>query len=58
MKGQKWCRAWTNGEPMTSLTYDPSHGQAPKPDTITCAILCLETEAYDRCTLEALQEAD
>jgi hypothetical protein len=32
-------------ETVTGPTWDPSQGEAPRPDTITDAIVCLQTEA-------------
>jgi hypothetical protein len=34
-----------NGHPVTGPPWDPSHAQTPNPDTITDAVLCLQTGA-------------
>jgi hypothetical protein len=31
---------------MTGPTWDPSHGRAPRPDTITDAMMCLQMGAW------------
>jgi hypothetical protein len=41
MQGQKRSRNWKKGHPITDPTWDPSHAQAPNPDTIADAMLCL-----------------
>lgn len=33
----------TNGQPMTSPIWDSSHGQTPNPNTVTDAMLYLQT---------------
>lgn len=43
--GIKWSRGGRKGYSETSPPWDPSHGQAPNPDTVTDARLCLQTEA-------------
>ena len=37
--GKKWSGDWINVRLVTSPTWDPSHGQAPNPDTVTDAIV-------------------
>jgi hypothetical protein len=39
------------GGPVTSLTWDPSQGEASRPDTITDSMVCLQTGAYHGCPL-------
>jgi hypothetical protein len=51
MQGQKWSRDWRKHHPVNSPTWDLSHGQAPNPDTITDAMLCLQTGASHICPL-------
>ena len=38
-------RDWGNGQPITSRAWDPSHGQAPIPNTINDTLLYLQTGA-------------
>jgi hypothetical protein len=42
-KKKKRSRDRRNSLPVTSPTWDPSKGQAPNVDTITDAMLCLQT---------------
>jgi hypothetical protein len=34
---------------VTDSNWDPAPGEAPKPDNITDAIVCFQTEAYHDC---------
>jgi hypothetical protein len=51
MSGQKRRRAWGKGGPVTGPNWGPAQGEAPKPDTITDAMVCLQTGAQHDCTL-------
>jgi hypothetical protein len=44
MQRKVLCRDRRKGHPKISSTWDSSHEQAPKPDIITDAMLCLQTE--------------
>lgn len=44
-KWQKWRRDWGKGHLVRGPTWDSSQGEFPKPDTITDAMLCLQTGA-------------
>ena len=55
MQGQKWRRDLRKSFLVTRPICDPSHGWAPKSDTITDALLCLQTRAV---LWEALPAAD
>jgi len=44
-QGQKWSRDGRKGCPETVPPGDPSHVQTPNPDTITDAMMCLQTGA-------------
>ena len=48
---QKRSRNWRNDGPMTCPTWEPFHGWAPNPDTITDAMLCWQTGACLSCPL-------
>ena len=43
---------------MTSPTWDPSQGEAPRPDTITDAMVCLQTGTYHDCSTKVQQAAE
>ena len=43
--GIKMDRHWGNDQPMTDLTWDPSHGREPTLDTIDDILLCLQIGA-------------
>lgn len=46
LQGQKWRRHGKKGCPVTNPTWDPSYGGwAPRLDTVTDAMLCLEMGA-------------
>ena len=45
LQGQKWRRDTGKGGPVTSPNWDPSQGEAPRTDTITNAMVCLQTGA-------------
>ena len=45
LQGQKWRRDFGKGGPVVSPIGDPPPGETPRPDTITDAIMCLQTEA-------------
>jgi hypothetical protein len=57
MQEQKWNREWRKGHLVTGLTWDPSHRQAPNPDTITDAMLCLQTGTSEK-IYQQLTETD
>jgi hypothetical protein len=42
LQGQKWRRAGGNESPVTGPNWDPAQGEAPRPDTITDAMVCLQ----------------
>ena len=52
LQGQKWRRAWRKGGPGTGPNLDPTQGEAPRPDTITDAMVYLQTGAYHDCPLK------
>jgi hypothetical protein len=39
--------------PVTCLTWNPSQGKAPRPDTITDAMVYLQTGTYHDCLLRS-----
>jgi hypothetical protein len=38
---------------VTGPNWDPAQGEAPRPDTITDAMVCLQTRAYHDCSPKA-----
>jgi hypothetical protein len=40
------------GGPVTGLNLDPAQGNAPRPNTITDAMVCLQTGDYYDCPLK------
>jgi hypothetical protein len=55
LQGQKWRRESRKGGPVIGPTWDQTHSGvvrgAPKPNTITDAIMCLQTGAWHGCPL-------
>jgi hypothetical protein len=45
LQGQKQGRDWEKGNPETGPTWYSHQGKAPRPNTITTAMLCLQTGA-------------
>jgi hypothetical protein len=45
LQGQNWRRDWGKEAPVTGPNWDPSQGEAPRTDTITDAMVCLQTGA-------------
>ena len=45
MQGQKWRRDQEKDGPVTGPTWDPAQGVCLRPDTITGAIVCLQSGA-------------
>ena len=45
-------------ERLTGPTWAPSHGRTPRPDTITDAMMCLQTGAWHDCSLRDHTRAD
>ena len=52
IQGQKWSRHWRKGHPVIRPTWDPSYACSPSPDTITEAMLCVQTRAWHGYTLK------
>jgi hypothetical protein len=41
LQEQQWRKDWKKGHP----TWDPSHGETPRPDTVTDSMMCLQMRA-------------
>lgn len=50
-KDKKWSSDWKKGCPMTSITQDPCHGRAMRPDSTTDALVYLHMLDWHGCPL-------